>query len=948
MSTQFLTLIFVSLLISASIHAAPGDSDSDGLRDEVETDTGIYVSPENTGTNPNLADSDGDSLPDGMEVHLGTNPTNAASKITRPNIIYIVADDLGYGDVSCFWKKQRTGNGMENVVTPGLDAMAAQGAMLTHHYAAAPICASSRASFLLGQHQGHAEIRNYQFDKALPDGLNIASVLKRAGYRTIHVGKAGLAGTFSNPLESSSSLPAHPLKRGFDRFFGYLRHNDGHEHYPRNGTASRLAVIHDDYSPVVDAHVDLFTSDAWTAFAKKTIIEETNSHPQRPFFLYLSYDTPHFYGETAPSAEYPAGKGLNGGIQWTGAPSYANTAVNDPTRVDNPANRHASTSTTWYQTWQKYISMIRRMDDSVTDILQTLRDLGIDQNTLVVFTSDNGPADTEVSPGIFQSYAGFEGIKTDLWEGGIRVPTIAWWPGRIPATNQLSDIRRISRPCANYDWLATLAELARAPIPSSSDGTSLVPALTGQGTQSERGYLYFEFYYRGFTSAYPEFPNHGNTIKNEMQAIRIGDYKGVRYNITSPDDPFLIYDVVNDPKESINLAPNRPDLVERINYLSVAARRKGGEAFRPYDTALIPAIQRPSVKNGIHWKAYEGYWPWLPEFRDLTPTATGTATDLSPDLRSRANDAGLCFEGYLSVPSSGAYTFRASSDSGTSLWLGEARVIDNDFNFVPQKTSAPVYLSAGLHPVRLHYRHQGGTATLELAYSGPGIPMQKIPTSAFFVDGPPPPPPDRDGDGSPDEEERVAGTDPDDAASFLRIQSIAVVNGDVILHWAAVAGRTYRIHERNAEGIWVPLANPPPLEVKISTADVSVTIPGNGASMRFFRVAASITPPSPPSDRDGDGSPDAAEQVAGTDPDDPGSFFRIHTYSKSSSGISLQWNGVAGRSYRVEESSDLSTWTLVPGMPPVVVTTATPDASITVPDNGAAKRFLRMQVKMTD
>ena len=189
-----------------SVVAAPGDTDNDGLRDEVETVTGVFVSANNTGTNPNIADTDGDSLPDGMEVNLGRDPLNPASKIKRPNIIYIVADDLGYGDVGCFWQNQRTG--IWKFATPGLDEMATQGAMLTHHYVGAPVCASSRSSFLLGKHQGHAEIRDTQFDKALPDGYSLPEVLKRSGYRTIHVGKAGLAGPIARNGFPTTNLAA--------------------------------------------------------------------------------------------------------------------------------------------------------------------------------------------------------------------------------------------------------------------------------------------------------------------------------------------------------------------------------------------------------------------------------------------------------------------------------------------------------------------------------------------------------------------------------------------------------------------------------------------------------------------------------------------------------------------------------------------------------------------
>jgi arylsulfatase A-like enzyme len=734
---SFAFFFAIATFLPVVVIAAPGDLDDDGLRDEVETSTGTYVSPVNTGTDPAVADTDGDSLPDGMEVNLGTSPVNAASKVKRPNIIYILADDLGYGDVGCFWQNQRTG--IWKFATPGLDTMAAEGAMMTHHYVGAPICASSRASFLQGRHQGHAGIRDSQFDKALPNDHNVASMLKNAGYRTVHIGKSGLAGTFTNPLISSSALAGHPLKRGFDRYFGYLRHLDGHEHYPRNGTAPRLAAIHDDYTPVTDAFGDVYTSDVFTAFAKKTIIEETTGNPDRPFFLYLALDTPHFFGEYPPTASYPAGKGLTGGIQWTGAPSYVNTATNDPAKIDNQSNYHPSVNLAWYPAARKHVSMIRRIDDSVSDILQTLRDLGIDDNTLVVFTSDNGPAPTEVDPVSFQSFAGFEGIKTDILEGGIRVPTIVRWPGKIAATNQLSNIRQIAHPSGQWDWLATFADLAKIPTPAVSDGVSLMPTLTGTGTQKDKGYLYFEFLYGGNTS--PIFVNHGNDPRWQMQAIRVGDFMGVRTNVqwtTNATEPFRIYNVVTDPKQSTDVAAARPDLVQKINTLAVSARRKGGGVIRPWDTVLIPAVTPARVKSGVIWKSYEGNWPWLPEFRDLVPVTSGAAPSPSTALRSRADDVGLSFEGMISVPTSGAYQFQSVSNAATCLWIHDSLVIDNDFAFSGSKTSEPVYLSAGLHPFRLYYRHRTGDPVLNLSYSGPGIALQPIPASAFFVEGSPP------------------------------------------------------------------------------------------------------------------------------------------------------------------------------------------------------------------
>lgn len=1140
------------LCMATPLLASPGDADNDGLRDEVETATGVFVSPTDTGSSPSLSDTDGDSLPDGMELTLGTSPVNAASKVKRPNIIYILADDLGYGDVGCFWQNQRSGT--LKFATPGLDAMASEGAMMTHHYGG-PICSASRSSFLLGQHQGHSEIRDNQLDKALPNTHNIASVLKSAGYRTIHVGKAGLAGTLTSPLQSSAGLAAHPLKRGFDRFFGYLRHDDGHEHYPRNGLGTSLAAIHNDYTPITDAHVDLFTGDAFTGFAKNSIIEETTSHPERPFFLYLSYDTPHFRGTYCPTAVYPPGSGLTGGIQWTGSPSYVNTATNDPAKVNNPDLKHPSVPSSWYPGAKQYVSLVRRIDDSVSDILQTLRDLGIDDNTLVVFSSDNGPAPQEVYPPTFESYGPFEGIKTDLWEGGIRVPTIAWWPGTIQGTNSLLNIRKINNSSINYDWMATFADLAKVPSPALTDGVSLLPTLTGQGIQKDKGFLYFEFSYGATTGRLPEWPNHGGDPHDYMQAIRIGDYMGVRVGITSAADPFRIYNVVSDPKQGIDVSPSRPDLQSRMKSLGVGARRKGAGLNRPYDTALIPAVTQQASAGGLNYRCYEGYWPWLPEFQDLTQVSTGQTPTINPAVRSREKDFGLSFTGFISVPTAGAYTFSMTSSSSANLWIHEGLVIDNDYNFTPTITSTPVYLAAGLHPIKVYYRHQTGTPSLALSYSGPGIPMQAVPASALFNDGPIPVfqlQPDRtvarrntqdlvdvlandtanyplslvsagpsssgslslvsgkvafqpsvgfvgsdsfsysvtggvasasstitanvlfddevwiacdEGSGSsvngvgpslsivgtlagtstPDsswtsgrfgkalrfdgDDDQVnfpdlvlpGGSSPRTFSCWMRTSNttsgeiqtlfsyggqtpgglfavrvhnipgvsgnhparLEVFNGTVIgtkplndglwHHLAIVLEDTNNNSSLNVsetklyvDGVADPISTTLPVVINTGNALVPCAGGSNHATnhhfngdiddIRIFPRALSaleiaelknteVNLVTGPQDVDGDGATATEEAIAGTNPNDPRSVFKILSTGTSGSNMVIRWSAMEGKTYGVEQSTNLQEWTPVPGQAPYVSQTANPNASIEIPANGESPRFFRLSVK---
>jgi arylsulfatase A-like enzyme len=573
--------------------------------------------------------------------------TAAAFGQGKPNIIFFLVDDLGYGDLGCFWQDQRAST--KKFDTPALDRMAAEGAKLTHHYVSASVCAPSRASLLQGRHQGHSDVRNSQFDKALPDTHSIASVLKAAGYRTIHLGKGGLSGAETSVTltgTGSQNLAAHPLQRGFD-----------HEHYPRNGTTDKIAHIYDDYQQVTNASLDLYTTDAWTAAAKKEIIDEVNDGDNQPFFLYLSYDSPHFKMQR-PAVAYPAldtdGNPLTGGIQWTtatdgsGRVRYASTA-NGAGTVDGFT--HPDIPSGWSIAEKQHVGMIRRIDESIADIIQTLKDLGIDNNTLCVFSSDNGPHNEGNDPRAFESFANMEGIKRDMWEAGIRVPTIVRWPGKIAGTTgNENNIHSIGYPSAHWDWMPTFCAMAGVPAPAWCDGVSLLPTLTGNGTQRNKGHLYFEFSTSGNTPDWPEFPNHRN---DEMQAIRIGNHMGVRTNIGTGNENFRIYDVTSDPGQGTNLAASLPAVQAKMKALALTARRPGGGVSRPYDSLALPAESPPSVVPGVRWTSYvdaTANWQWVPEFRDLTATASGTTGVPGVSVRPADDHFGLLFTGYHECP----------------------------------------------------------------------------------------------------------------------------------------------------------------------------------------------------------------------------------------------------------------------------------------------------------
>ena len=665
----------------------------------------------------------------------------AEARSARPNIIFILTDDLGIGDVGVFFQNARraTNDRAEPWhLTPQLDRMAADGVQLRQHYCPASVCAPSRASLLLGVHQGHANVRDNQFDKALENNHTLASVLKNAGYSTAAIGKWGLQGKRDDTLPNK--WPAHPLNRGFDDYFGYISHNAGHWHYPKEDGQLLL-----DGATDVGTNFDrCYTTDLFTARAKKWITDQHTAKPRQPFFLYLAYDTPHAKLQLPPGP-FPPGTGLKGGVQWLGTPGrMINTADGTPDSFTHPdyANatwdhdrNNASPEQPWPDVYKRYASDVRRIDECVGDLLQLLRDLRIDDNTLVVFTSDNGPSKESYlkenyDPNFFNSFGPHDGIKRDLWEGGIRVGALARWPGKIPRG-------RISQePGQFHDWLPTFAEVAGVAPPARTDGVSLVPTLTGKGAQTPSR-VYVEYFQNEKTPPYNEFAeNHRGRIRRQMQALRIGDLMGVRYQVTSHAAPFEIYNVVTDPQQTNNLA-TQPAFAAVQQYLHdtvLRVRRPDDQAKRPYDDELVPAVKVPSAIAGVVWRTFTQKLPWVAKLDDLKPASSGTHADLALNLPRSADS--VLFTGYIEAPADGEYTFHLTANTGALLRLHEATVIDADFGHNDgSEVSGAIRLQAGRHPFRLYY-HRGSAAApeLKLQWSSATFSKQEVPASLLFHD----------------------------------------------------------------------------------------------------------------------------------------------------------------------------------------------------------------------
>ena len=690
----------------------------------------------------------------------------------RPNIIFVLVDDMGWGDMSVNWTQQDK-NGRQvtrrnEFKTPTLDTMAAEGMQLRRHYSAAPVCAPARASLLLGVHQGHSRVvRNNTFDYPIENSHTLGTLLKSAGYHTAAIGKWGVGGGG----QSGKALTAAPHMRGFDYFYGIIKHLAGHYHYLTAGSQDIYEYNDQAAAPAwesVSAKVPgtAYDTDLFGARAKQWIVDHHEKTPSRPFFLYLAFPAPHG-SLSAPACAYPAGLGRDGGLQWEKKDGYeaCNTAADGWSGVEgdfSPDTYIYPEHEVFGRTESRHATMIRRVDDVLKDMIQLLKDLGIDDNTMIVFTSDNGPHNEPGSgnygngaqdPAYFMSYGMMDGIKRDCWEGGMRVPAVVRWPGVVPSG--------ISLNASQFqDWMATFADAAGVPVPSRCDGVSLLPTLAGVPERQKTGVIYAEYAYSGSTPNYSDFlQQHRGRGRQQQQIIFVDGFKGIRMGNAAPATDFEIYDTEKDPQEAANLAASRPDLQEKMKAQALRSRRSSPIASTSFDAGYIAPVSAPAgLREGrLRWRAWNRSFDWVPDFRQLEegPCSTG-ATDVSDVLSVKAGlsgQKGVELTGYLRVPVTGEYQFYLQTDSNEGsrafVHLHDMQLIDADYAYTPGTQAASnaregvsgdvqpnavqtVKLTAGLHPIRIGYVGKAASSSLSLQWEGPETSgREPVPASAF-------------------------------------------------------------------------------------------------------------------------------------------------------------------------------------------------------------------------
>jgi arylsulfatase len=459
-----------------------------------------------------------------------------------PNILFILADDLGYGELGSY--------GQQRIQTPSIDALAAGGIRFTQHYSGSPVCAPSRAVLLTGKHTGHAYIRgndewnergdvwnfakvfedpNLEGQRPLPTGTEtLGRLLQRAGYATAVVGKWGLGAPLSEGI---------PNEQGFDFFFGYNCQRQAHTFYPMHLWRNREKVLLD--NALVPPHTgledgadpddpDSYAAFASNEFAPDLMLDEAlrfiEDNHERPFFLYFASPLPHLPLQAPKRWVEHYGETLGPEAPYTGDSYF-------PNRTPRAT----------------YAAMISYLDEQVGRLVTKLEEMGLRDNTLIFFTSDNGPTYTGGADTLFfdsarpfrcESGRG----KGSVYEGGVRVPMIASWPGRIAPG---SDSDHVS---AFWDVLPTIAEIVGLDEPRHVDGLSFAPTLLGARERQEH-----------HTFLYWEFPEYGG-----QQAVRMGRWKGIRKGIFEGNLTIELYDLEDDPREENDVAAEHPDVVTRI------------------------------------------------------------------------------------------------------------------------------------------------------------------------------------------------------------------------------------------------------------------------------------------------------------------------------------------------------------------------------------------------
>lgn len=444
----------------------------------------------------------------------------SSQKIKKPNIVYILADDLGYGDLSCY--------GQENFQTPHIDQMALEGIMFTQHYAGSTVCAPSRSSLMTGLTTGHTPVRgNKEIQPEgqwpLPDGsVTVAELLQDNGYVTGCFGKWGLGFPGSE---------GNPNNQGFDEFYGYNCQRQAHNYYPSH-------LWHNQEKVMLDGNVDDKFETYAAGLIHKQALQFIENNKDSSFFLFYPNVIPHaellipeeylkeFRGKFLPEKSFkgaePGSEGFRNGAYGTQKESHA-----------------------------AFAAMVTLLDKQVGELLNKLISMGLDENTIVLFSSDNGPHfEGGADPDYFDSNGPLKGYKRDLYEGGIRVPMIAWWPGKITAGSTSNHIS------AFWDVLPTFTELAGVKAPAGIDGISFLPALLGQPDQKEHEYMYWEFHEKG-----------------GRLAVRKGNWKYIRYDVfDSTKTTTELYDLSADIDEEHNVAEEHPEVVKELQEIMDNAR----------------------------------------------------------------------------------------------------------------------------------------------------------------------------------------------------------------------------------------------------------------------------------------------------------------------------------------------------------------------------------------